>query len=60
MYGQKFFRARFGEGVGVGGGGGGWGGWGVELVHFNKDFFESSRKRGPAGKNFGAFSRRYL
>ena len=54
MYGQKFFRARFGEGVGVGGG------WGVELVHFNKDFFESSRKRGPAGKNFGAFSRRYL
>ena len=28
----------------------------VELVHFDKRFVENTRKKGPAGKNFGAFS----
>ena len=46
--------ARNFSGQGVGGEGG------VELAPFNKDFFENSRNRGPTGKNFGAFSRRYL
>ena len=31
----------------------------VELGHFEKLFVKNTRKKDPAGKNVGAFSRRY-
>ena len=36
----------------------GWGGF-VELGQFDKLFVRDTRKKDPAGKNFGAFSHRY-
>ena len=31
----------------------------VELAHFDKHFVKNTRKKGPAGKNFGVVSPRY-
>ena len=31
----------------------------VKLGHFDKHFMKKSKKKGPAGKNFGVFSLRY-
>ena len=31
----------------------------MELGHFDKHFVKNTRKKGPAGKNFGVFSPRY-
>ena len=31
----------------------------MELGHFDKYFVKNTRKKGPAGKNFGVFSPRY-